>query len=218
MNNQREEIEAAVIESLEAEADAQFQAFGFNRRSESLIFQRKLPKCIQSVDVHIEHGPRDNLNAAAAVYPYLTVAIPVVDAEVLRMVEGVPDVVSSEAATLNQPIDFVAPKEVLGRWYIYQPDSVIEVVREFTAFSSKWLFPFLEDCTCAEDMVALHRTVDRRVTHDRGQRLRTAAAMVSCGQYGEAMQLLEANFGRPGPRRRYAAAFLYVQERLDEQS
>lgn len=216
MSTQQKEIKAAAIAALESEADAQFQVSNFRRRPNSLVYKRKLPGCIQAVDVQIEHGPRDNRNAAAAIYPYLTVKIPVVDRVVPEMVEGGPAVVSSNVATLHQPIDFVSPKGILGHWFIYQPDSVIEVVREFSAFSSKWVFPFMEEFTSAEDMVTMHRTGDQRVTHDRGQRLRTTAAMVSCGKNDEALQLLETNFGRPGMRRRYAAVFRYVEERLED--
>jgi hypothetical protein len=156
--------------------------------------------------------PKDNPNAAAAMYPWLTVKVPDVDAVVSEMNGGDDSLLSSIVPTLHQPIEIVAPKGTGARWYLYQPDSVVEVVREFVAFSTKWLLPFLEDYSSASGIVALHRVRDERVLYDQGQLLRGVAAMVRCGEYEAANETLVARFGRPAMRRRFSPVFEFVKK------
>lgn len=211
MSNQRREIKESVADALAHQADEFYEAVGFKRRSNSLRYTRKLSQCTQVVEVCLEHSSIDNPDAAAAVYPWLTIRVPDVDSLVQQLTGEDESLVSSSSPTLNEPIEFVAPKGTGARWHIYQPESVGPVVGEFVEFSRSWLFSFLNEYTSASDVVTLFCQNDERVLFDQSQFLRAVAAMILCGDVKLASETLTAKFGRPGPRRIYASAFKYVE-------
>lgn len=212
MSSQKREVKEAVIAALVAQSDLTFEPAGFQRRARSLRYDRRLPECVQSVEVCIEHTPKDNPNAAAAIYPWLTVKVPGVDAVANEMTGGDESLLTSAAPTLHQPIELVSPKGIGARWYFYQPDSVITAIGEFDAFARRWLFPFLDEYSSAKSIVAMHRANDERVLHDQDQFLRVVAAMVHCEEYRSANEMLNAQFGRPAMRRRFAPVFAFVEK------
>ena len=212
MSNQKREVKEAVIAALAECADKTFETVGFQRRPNSLRYDRELPECSQSVEVNIEHSPKDNPNAAAAVYPWLTVTIPNVDAVAVDMTGGDDALLSRTASTLHQPIELVSPKGTGARWYLYQPDSVVAVVREFEAYSTRWLFRFLDEYSSAKGIIAMYRNGDNRVLHDQDQFLRLIAGLISCGEYDAANETLVVKFGRPAMRRRFAPVFDFVEK------
>jgi len=210
MNHQAREIKETVIASLLEFSDSTFDSKGFKRRANSLRYDRKLDRCTQSVEVCLEHTPRDNPNAAAAVYPWLTVSIPEVDSIARQMTGADESLLSSAASTLHQPIELLSPKGIGARWYIFQPDSIATAVNEFGRFSTEWVFPFLEEYTTASGVVGLHRAGDERVLHTHDQFLRVIAAMIHCGDFGSADETLEAKFGCQALRLRFAPVFDFV--------
>lgn len=199
-----------VTASLAKFADDSFESVGFQRKAKSLTYNRKLQGCTQSVEVAIEHGPRDNPNAAAAIYPWLAVNIPVVDTLAVNMTGGDESLFPSNSSTLRQPIELVAPKGVSARWYLYQPDSVTSAIQEFGAFSAEWLFHFMDEYSSVRGIISLRG--DERVLHDQCQFLRVVAAMISSGEREMAQSELNMRFGRPAMRRRFARVFDYVQK------
>lgn len=212
MNNQKQEVKEAVIAALVQHADRTFEAVGFQRRPNSLRYDRTLPECTQSVTVCIEHTPKDNPNAAAAVYPWLTVTIPKVDAVAVDMTGGGAAILSPTSATLHQPIELTSPKGTSARWYLYQPDSVVAAIRDFEAYATRWLFRFLDEYSSTEGVIAMSRNGDERVLHDQDQFLRVIAALISCGKHDAANEMLLAQFGRPAMRRRFAPVFEFVEK------
>jgi len=212
MSNQKQEVKEAVLSALAQHADKTFESVGFQRRSNSLRFERKLSECLQSVEVCIEHTPKDNPNAAAAVYPWLTVSIPKVDGVAFEMTGGDATLLSPNSSTLHQPIELTSPKGTGARWYLYQPDSVVEAIREFEAYSTRWLFGFLDEYSNAEGVIEMNRDGDERVLHDQDQFLRVIAALISCGQHDAANEMLLAKFGRPAMRRRFAPVFEFLEK------
>lgn len=181
------------------------------RRKDSQCYRRKCPEAKQSIDVSVEHLPRDNSNAAAAIYPWLKVDIPEVNEFVIEMTDGDKALLLPNAATLSQPIEFTSPKGIGARWYLYQPDSVPVVVRKFVEFSQRWVFPFLDAYCDPAGIVKLFRARDERVLTDEMQLLRVAAAMVLTGEIAAAREMLAGRFSRPGPRRRYGKVFEFLE-------
>ncbi len=214
MSEQRRQIKEAVRDALSRHADATYSSAGFRRRSDSLTYKRTLPTCKQFVDVHIEHGPRDMPNAAAAIYPFLRLEIPEIDATVLEITGGDESLASNMSTTLNQPIELVAPKGIGARWFLYQPDSVGPAIQNFEAFSTQWVLPFLNDYTSAASVVEMYLAKDDRASNDLGYILRVVAAMVRIGKLTEAQEVLAAKFGRPASRRKYARVFEFIEERI----
>lgn len=211
MRNQKREIKEAVSAALAEHADERFQANGFRRRTNSLRYRRDLQECTQSVEVYIQHGPKDMPNSVAAVYPYLGVTIPKIETLAAEMAGGEPMILPPNSTTLHQPIEFTSPKGVSARWYLYQPDSVGPVVRELEAFSTRWLFPFLDEYSSVKAVIDMYQNGDRRVLTARPQVLRVIAAMIIRQEYDAAHEIVISEFGRPMLRREYARVHEFVE-------
>ena len=212
--SQKTEIKNVVCTCLTELADVVFKDAGFTRRPDSLRYERKLPGCIQHVELALEHGPKDNANAAAAIYPWLVVKIDDVDKVTSHMTNGDEGLVSATASTLKQPIELLSPKGVGARWFVYQPDSVRLAIEEFVEYSKKWLFSFLDVYSNPKGVVDLFENEDSRVINVQEQFLRVAASLILLGRHKDARALLDIKFGRPAIRRKFASVFSYVDREL----
>jgi hypothetical protein len=213
MTNQQNEIKNQLCDCLAQLSDQIFIEHGFTRRPRSVRYDRQLGSCVQQVDLSIEHGPKDNPDAAAAIYPWLTVACDEVNSIVRLMTNGDATLFASEHVTLQQPIEIVAPKGVGARWYVYQPDSVSAVVKSFVDYAQCWLFRFLDVYSNSQGIVLCFEGRDSRVINVQDQYLRVIAAMLHLGRFVDASNLLNSKFGRPAIRRKYAAVFDYVEKK-----
>jgi hypothetical protein len=81
---------------------------------------------------------------------------------------------------------------------------------------TKWILPFLDDHIDAASLVKSYEMSDERVLKGRQLYVYVAAAYVFLGNPQKAMRVLETEFGRPGARRQYSAAFTYVARRLEQ--
>lgn len=206
------EIMACLISSLETTLDPYMVGHGFARRAKSLVYERKFQGSTQSVDVEVQIHPKDKPKAAAAVYPRMEVRVPAVDrmlkdmiGDNLGLMEGITKGLSS------QPIDFTSQKAQLGRWYIYQPDSVPEVVQGIRSFMERWTMPFLDVYATPEDIVAADEREDGRIVADRAHIMRVVAAALVCNRKYYAEALMEKRLGALGARRRYQKVYDYIQ-------
>jgi hypothetical protein len=213
MSNQRREIKEAVLVALAQCADEAFFSAGFHRNSDSLDFHRTLPECMQAVEVCIEHTPKDNTAAAAAIYPWLTISIPTIDRIAHEMTGGNEALLMPGSKTLRQPIELTSPKGIGARWFVYQSDSVADAIQQFALYATQWLFCFLDEYSSPSGVIATYRSGDPRVLHDQAQILRVIAALITCGDESGANELLQQNFGRPAMRRRFAQVFDFLKSR-----
>ena len=212
MSDQKQQVKEAVMVALAEYADAPLRLHGFIRRAFTVRYSRALPESTQSIDIGLEHSPRDNLHAAAVLYPWLTVVIPSVERVVVEMSGGDLAMTAGSASTLRQPIELVSPKGTGARWFLYQPDSVAAAVQSTVEYFQKWLLPFLDMYSSPRQLLLMDEESGDRVLHDTNQFLRVIAAAVLCNDCGVAKKLLDSKFGRPAMRRRYAAVFDYVEK------
>ena len=208
-----DEIKLYVISDLETVLDQDMIEHGFRRSKNSLFYKRELRGSMQKIDISIEVHPKDNPNAAAAIYPEMEILIPKVDAVLEEMVgdslgllEGITGGIS------KQPIGFTSEKAHPGRWYVYQPDSVREIIKDMHNFIERWTLPFLDLYATPEDIVATDERKDGRLARDRAQMMRVVAAALVCRRRDYAQALMEQHLGAPGSRRRYQQVFDYIQQ------
>lgn len=208
----RDEIKACLIASMEAILDPYMKEHGFVRGVRSLVYKREYQESTQIIDIAVEIHPKDNPNAAAAVYPIMEVHVPAADrvledmiGDNLGLLEGVTKGLS------NQPIEFTAQKAENARWYVYQPDSVSEIVRGILMFMARWTMPFLDIYATPEDIVAADQREDGRMVADRAHRMRVVAAALACYRKDYAEALMEKRLGTLGLRRRYQQVYDYIQ-------
>lgn len=209
----KDEIKACLIANLEATLDPYMAKHGFSRSAKGLIYKRQLQGSTQTIDVTLQIHPKDNPNAAAAVYPVMEVLVPAVDrvledmiGDNLGLLEGVTKGLS------NQPIEFTSNKAEKARWFVYQPDSVPGIVESIRAFIERWTMPFLDVYATPKDIVAADEREDSRMVADRAHRMRVVAAALVCNRKDYAEALLEKRLGTLGARRRYQQVFDYIQK------
>jgi hypothetical protein len=161
------------------------------------------------VQVH----PKDNPNAAAAIYPQMEVIVPEVDSVLEDMVgENVGLLEGITGGRSKQPIGFLSEKVHDGRWFVYQPDSVLGVVEDIGAFIKRWAIPFLDGYATPEDIIAADQRDDGRLARDRAQMMRVVAAALVSKRKDYAQATMEKWLGTPGTRRRYEQIYDYIQQ------
>jgi hypothetical protein len=209
----RDEIKARLIESIEVLLDPYLADHGFGRRPRSLTYKRAYRGATQMIDIEVQIHPKDNSNAAAAVYPIMEVHVPLADQVLDAMIDGnVGLMVGVTKGLSNQPIDFTSQKAELGRWFIYQPDSVPVVVERVRAFIKKWTMPFLDVYATPEDIVSAHERGDGRMVADYAHLMRVVAAALASNRTDYAQALMDKRFGAIGLRGRYQQVFDYVEK------
>lgn len=207
------EIKACMIESMEAALDPYMAEHGFKRRPNGLTYKREYQGSTQSIDVEVQIHPKDNPNAAAAIYPIMEVHVPAVDQVLDDMIDGNLGLMEGVTKGLsNQPIDFTAQKAEKARWFVYQPDSVPEIVNATRAFIDRWTMPFLDVYATPEDIVAADERDDGRMVADRAHTMRVVAASLVCDRKDYARAVMEKWLGRPGARKRYQQVYDYIEQ------
>jgi hypothetical protein len=209
----KDEIKACLIASMETTLDPYMAEHGFVRRAKSLVYKRENQGSTQSIDVEVQIHPKDNPNAAAAIYPIMEVHVPVVDRVMDDMIDGNLGLMEGVTKGLsNQPIEFTAEKAEKARWYIYQPDSMLEIVQGIRVFIERWTMPFLDVYATPEDIVAADEREDGRMVADRAHRMRVVAAALVCNRRDYAQALMEKRLGALGARKRYQQVYDYIQQ------
>lgn len=214
----KNDVLQSVRSCLASELDTRLKELGFGRRANSLIYQRRFSGASQRIEVSVELRPRDNLEAAAAIYPWLEVCIPIVDELVSVMTDGDESLTpglrgkssGASVTTLREPIEFTSAKAASARWFLYQPDSVRGTVIEAGEFLEHWTLPFLNAYATPKDMCEAYDRDDERVINTHATKLRVVAAMVLCGRTADATDVMNRWFGYPGPRARYRRVFEYL--------
>ncbi|WP_267433017.1 hypothetical protein [Sphingomonas sp. GM_Shp_1] len=168
---------------------------------------------MQKVDLLLQIHLQDNPNATAAVYPWMEVLIPSVDAILAEMIGenlGLLEGVTGGAS--KHPIAFTAKRAHNSRWFIYQPDSVPDAINDIKNLIDRWTMPLLKECFSAEVFVAADQREDGRLARDRAQGMRVAAAALVSQRKDYAQAMMERWLGSPGTRRRYQQVYEYIQQ------
>lgn len=208
----KDEIKACLIASMETTLDPYMAEHGFARRAKSLVYKRENQGSTQSIDVEVQIHPKDNPNAAAAIYPIMEVHVPVVDRVMDDMIDGNLGLMEGVTKGLsNQPIEFTAEKAEKARWHVYQPDSMPEIVQGIRVFIERWTMPFLDVYATPEDIVAADEREDGRMVADRAHLMRVVAAALVCNRRDYAQALMEKWLGALGARRRYQQVYDYIE-------
>lgn len=209
----KKEIRACLIASLATSLDPCMEKHGFKRGKTSLVYKRQLGEATQIIDLSIQVHPKDNPNAAAAVYPRMEVLMPAVDRVLKDMIEDNLSLLEGvTGGTSKQPIGFTSVKEHPGRWFVYQPDSVPDIVDGIRMFIERWTIPFLDAYSTPQDIIATDERDDQRLPRDRAQMMRVVAASLVCNRRDYAQTRMEKRLGALGARRRYQQVFDYIQQ------
>lgn len=206
------EIKACLIASLENGLDHYMAEHGFKRAKGGLTYERELRGSTQTIDLPIQIHPKDNPNAAAAIYPRMEVHNPLVDSVLDKMIDGNLGLLEGvTAGRSNQPIGFTSEKQDPGRWFVYQPDSVPEIVKDIRSFIERWTMPFLDIYATPQEIVGADERDDGRMVRDRAQMMRVVAAAIVCNRRDHAQAVMDKWLGKPGTRRRYQQVQDYIE-------
>lgn len=212
MKYTRTDVKARLREVLvKLDVDEYLAKYRFSRRKNSLVYSRALPEAIQKIDVSIGIHPRDRRDALADVYPWLEINMMSLEKPLLEMFAKEAALKSSNpTSTMRQPMGFTSAKADFGRWFIWRPDSTVDVVRDFVLFLDRWTLPFLNSYTNPSDMCAAYERKDIRVINTLEQALRVVAAMVLTNRFDDALAIMTHRFGKPGIRKGYESVFSYL--------
>ena len=188
----KKKLKDCLIASFETSLDDLMAQHGFSRKERSLNYARKYRGATQKIETDPELGPRDSPHAAAAVYPYMHVTIPSIDRTLEEMIGEELGLLAGVTRGLSfQPIEITSQKSEEARWFVFQPDSVPDIVQNLGRFLMRWTLPFLDEFATAEDVVAAYDRADGRIIVDRAQLMRVVAAALVDGRIGYATELME---------------------------
>jgi hypothetical protein len=208
----KDEIKSCLLAGLADRLDPYMLEKGFSRGRSSLIYKRTIRGSTQKIDISAQIHPKDNPNAAAAVYPQMEVLIPAVDAVLEDMIaDNIGLLEGITGGTSKQPVGFTSEKAHKGRWFIYQADSVPGLVADIKTFIERWTMPFLDSYATPEDILAADQRDDGRLARDRAQMMRVVAAALVGKRKDYAQATMEKWLGTPGSRRRYEQVYDYIQ-------
>ncbi len=207
----KDEIKTSLIANMQDLLDPYMGEQGFKRRAKSLVYKREYKLATQVIDMHLQIHPKDNPNASAAIYPFMEVHVPAVDRVLGKLVEGNPGLLEGTTnGRSSQPIGFTSQKADPGRWYVYQQDSVPEIVVSVRAFIERWVVPFLDVYATPEDIVATDERGDGRMVLDRAHIMRVVAAALVCNRQDHAQAVMEKRLSALGARLRYRQVYDYI--------
>jgi hypothetical protein len=200
-------VEAMLTQSL----DSPLKAFGFARRKRSTVYLRQREEARQSIDVAYDAAPTYAPRADAHLLPALRILLPRVTAVAQQMVGDDRDVLGTAAATLFEPIDFVAPQKETPRWLPAGIEDFLKTGDEINAFIQIWVLPFLDEYASTEAFVNGYEKDDARLLLTQSSYLDVTAAYVVLERIDDAARVLEKHLGKPGLRKQYASAFAYIE-------
>ena len=208
----KDEIKSCLLACLVDRLDPYMVKQGFSRGRSSLIYKRTIRGSTQKIDISVQIHPKDNPNAAAAVYPWMEILMPAVDAVLEDMIgDNIGLLEGVTGGTSKQPIGFTSEKAHTGRWFIYQPDSVPGLVADIKTFIEHWTMPFLDSYATPEDILAADQRDDGRLARDRAQMMRVVGAALVSKRKDYAQAIMEKWLGRPCTRRRYEQVYDYIR-------
>jgi hypothetical protein len=204
----------------ESALDSAFCAAGFSLKKRALCYQRRLPEIAQEFKIVFDVNPRYEQLAVAHVLPQVVFISPMIGEVVQQMTGGDPQLVGlgDIGMMLRHQLQNLAPKgeqrQQGSRWFIHTEADVSSLIVDISDFTTTYALPFLEQYRDIASITQGFEAGDERLCMDRRFYLYVAATFVYTNQPDKALGILEEVFGRPGPRKQYARAFEYVQNKL----
>jgi hypothetical protein len=201
-------IKKELLASLVLVLDQPLKETGFVRKESSLAYVRTLNEAEQQIVFAVDYLPKYQPGAEAHIHPMLRIAMPKVSRAALDLVGGdkmlladAPDVI------LNQPIDFVAPKNSHQYWYATGQGQFVNACESIRQFLWRWVLPFLTELSTPQELVKLSASNDERIMKQKHWYIFVAAAYQLMGQMDRAREITKQHLGSAGSRRRYAPLF-----------
>jgi hypothetical protein len=166
--------------------------------------------------MYFEFKPSYQADANSRLYPQIKAVFPELNQVAFDMVGHVALLIGDPEISFSQPIDFVIPKDRHIAWYTYGRESLFECVKSIKNSLETWVIPFMDEYTTASSLMAAYEKRDERFGWQRPFYIYVAAAYILSDQPEKARQVLESQFGKAGPRRKYAKAFEFVAARIEK--
>lgn len=206
-------LETLVVSDIEGSLTAR----GFARRGKRPVFSRGVSEGRQEVEISIQVRRSASGDAEAQILPWMLLVLPDVNACALEMVGNDPLLLGGDSSvTLRQPLDLAVAKEHHQRWLFRDDASATEAALARRRHFEEWGFTFLDEYSSADALAKGVESRDERLLSPRHLVLVAAAAHVVCGRPEDAKRLMDERLGNAAGRRRYAAAFDFVQRLVEE--
>ena len=178
----------------ECEDDMLFDK-NFKRRSNSIIYQRKVLETIQKIDFDYQIRPYYNRTAIIRFYPILNIFIDRLQNEIDKVFQGYDDVPYlcrdiHANYTICQRVEFPGN---FDRWFIYDENDYIDIGNQIKDYLLKYTIPFLDKCDSIEGLINTYENTDY-IAIDSRVLINIIVAYYLCNQKQKAITLLEKKF------------------------
>lgn len=209
------EIRLDVSEVLKSTADVPFEAHGFKRTPKGFFYSRKANLAEHKILIHVVRHPKMARDKEVQFKPYMCLQMDVVSRMALDLAKGDKFLLAGcPEIIINQPVDFVAPKDSFTRWFATGKTQMAECVQQICDFAKCWVIPFFDRLKSPEDLIKIYAENDTRVIRPHHWYVYIAAAYLVKGKPQNAMEVLEAKLGSTGLKKDFAVIFNSVREKM----
>jgi hypothetical protein len=181
---------------------------GFSRRRGTLAYRRKLNESEQTLNFVVNCFPQYQPSMDAHIQPWVQISLPAISEISLRLLKGDKALLANcPELILNQPVDFLAPKDVHHRWFAKSSEDYLETCKSILSFLQEWAIPFFSELSTSTDLVKLYQTHDARVLTQKHWYVFVVAALIGLGERERALDVAQREFAAPLLRKRYAPLF-----------
>lgn len=209
------EIKLDILASLKSVSDSPLAAIGFKRPTKGFCYSRKVNLAEHKIFIRVDYHPKLDRGAEVQFKPYMCLQMDAVSRVALELaggneflLAGCPEIIT------NQPVDFVAPKEMFVRWFATGTTEMAECIQQITDFAKCWVIPFLDQLKSPEDLIKIYTENDTRMIKQHHWYIFIAAAYLVIGKPNKAMEVLEAKLGSTGLRKDFAVVFDSVRKAI----
>jgi hypothetical protein len=201
---------AAVVLGL-SRLDGILGSVGFGRRPKRNVYARELAQAHQEIEVAVHMNPKYGAGAEAHIYPMLRVGFPSVSRLAVAMLGSAKLLADSADVVIAQPLDSVAPRESRVRWFASGEEELDAILGQVAEFMVQWGVPFLDEYSSIHAYLDGYARGDQRLILQQHSFVFVAAAYLEAGERDKARQVLGRHLSSTGLRRRFEAAFNYLE-------
>lgn len=214
--NSKAEVSAWMEILLEKHLDDCLNEQGFSRRKRALEYRRDAGESQQRVLTYWHFRPKYAPGALVHFYPKLRISLPHVNRLALELAGDATLIGNMKDATLEQPVDFTAPKKAQERWLLFEEHDLNAVGPRIEAFFRTWVIPFVNQFTNAASIIASYEAGDSRILNQQHWSIFVAASHLAQGSIAEAKRVLEKRYSAAGLKQRFQHAFDYLNRASSE--
>ena len=199
-----------LFEMLEESIDDVLKEYGFNRKQNSLAYNKNIKDTKQKIEMFFN----SYYASFMLINPFYSVSFPRVNKIARAMTENDPRysriINSMKNETLRQQVQLFSRSE---RWVVEYGQERGELASQIGTFLKQYTIPLLMELECEDDFIRLYENQDKRIMWGDVQHIYVASAYVLRNDCAKGLDVLDRRLKTFG-RKHNATIFRYIENLL----